>query len=284
MKPVLCFGEVLWDCLPAGLFLGGAPINVAYHLHRLGTAVLPVTAVGDDFLGGEICRRLDTWKMDVRGIHVAPGLPTGVVIASLDEGGSAAYTIPGDSAWDHIELTQQVQKSAPDAAAIVFGSLALRGENNRWVLEALRGSAPDALIVLDVNFRPPHDDLQLAFTLMRSMSSHRALVKVNHHEAARLSGGGSADYETNARWISHETGVNSVCVTAGAEGAGLWYQEAWHWEKARPVHVVDTVGAGDAFLAALLHGLLREPHRPMEHLAAACRSGERVAGLPGAQC
>src|SRR5882672_1979392 len=102
---VVCFGEVLWDCLPKGLFLGGAPINAAYHLAKQGFRVLPVSAVGRDFLGEEALRRIASWGLEVRYITRHLRRPTGTVRAALDQAGIATYQITRDVAWDHIAVS-----------------------------------------------------------------------------------------------------------------------------------------------------------------------------------
>ena len=108
VPPVLCFGEVLWDCLPRGLFPGGAPINVAYHLQKLGLTAYPVTAVGSDFLGQELVRRLEQWGLDSRFVTVLTDKQTGVVRAHIQPDGSAKYEIVEDVAWDWIEPEDEV--------------------------------------------------------------------------------------------------------------------------------------------------------------------------------
>src|SRR4051812_37220031 len=103
-KTVVCFGEVLWDCLPKGIFLGGAPLNAAYHLAKQGLRVIPVTAVGGDFLGDEIIRRVLGWGLEVDAITRDARHSTGTVIATLDSSGSASYEITRNVAWDYIGL------------------------------------------------------------------------------------------------------------------------------------------------------------------------------------
>src|SRR5690606_33126198 len=106
---VVCFGEVLGDCLPKGLFLGGAPINAAYHLARYGLHVLPVTAVGRDFLGDEALRRVGSWGLDTKFVGRDADHPTGVVTATLDAAGAATYQIKRNVAWDHIPVSAQLR-------------------------------------------------------------------------------------------------------------------------------------------------------------------------------
>ncbi|HEY1110971.1 MAG TPA: PfkB family carbohydrate kinase, partial [Opitutaceae bacterium] len=152
---IACFGETLWDVLPLGIFLGGAPLNVAYHLSRLGVTALPVSGVGHDFLGVEARRRIAGWGVSTD--HIARlKLPTGTVLAELDTQGSAHYTIRTRVAWDRIPASRVLrQRRAP--AALVFGSLALRSAANRAALTELLLAWPEALRIVDLNLRAPFD-------------------------------------------------------------------------------------------------------------------------------
>lgn len=277
--PVICFGEILWDFLPEGAFPGGAPFNVAYHLHQHGMAVQVASAVGGDVLGDELLRRLADWGIPTGGIARITGVPTGYVRARLNARGDAAYDIVAGVAWDHIPA-EPLRAMAGDAAALVFGSLAQRSPANRAALRALLAALPaSAQRVFDVNLRPPHDDP----ALVRELASAATWLKLNAEEAARLCGRPPAPgrEEADARELVALTRGGSVVVTAGDRGAGLLHEGRWHWEPGRRVDVVDTVGSGDAFLAALLARLLAGA-APAAALAHACRIGEWVAGRRGA--
>lgn len=280
--PVLCFGEILWDILPHGTFPGGAPFNVAYHLHRLGVPVLPVSAIGADRLGDELLRRLTAWGIATTAVAHHATAPTGRVTATLGLSGDAHYRIALNAAWDHIPILGAPLAAAVHAPALVFGSLALRSDENRESLARLVAALPPtAWRVFDVNLRAPHDDL----ALVRRTASLANVLKLNAAEAARL-----ADDSTetpgreaaHARLLAAQLRIPLVCVTAGARGAGLLRDDRWTWEPARPVVVADTVGSGDAFLAALLAELLRGPRSDAELLGPACRLGEWVASRTGA--
>ncbi len=280
--PVLCFGEILWDLLPHGAFPGGAPFNVAYHLHRLGVPVLPVSAVGSDDLGAQLLARLAAWGIATAAIARHATAPTGTVTATLGPSGDAHYTIALDTAWDQIPATGAPLAAAASALALVFGSLALRSAANRESLTRLVAALPPtAWRVFDVNLRAPHDDL----ALVRRTAPLANVIKLNAAEAARLAAGEPETpgrEETHARLLAAQLGIPIICVTAGARGAGLLRDNRWTWEPARPVVVADTVGSGDAFLAALLAGLLRSSPSDAALLASACRLGEWVASRTGA--
>lgn len=279
-RPVICFGEILWDSLPHGLFPGGAPINVAYHLKQLGARAVPVTAVGRDVLGDELLRRLRLWRLETEFVAVLPEKPTGLVRVTLSPAGSPSFEIVENVAWDWIEVTSAALDLAKRSRAIVFGSLAQRSEQNRRQLALLRERATDALKVFDVNLRAPFDVLDRIWELAQGSN----LIKLNDDELKRLLGRSLTldQLEEAARLFADRTGCTKVCVTAGAQGAGWLCEGGWFWADAKPVEVSDTVGAGDAFLAALLHGLLSERLPPQRNLERACRLAEFVASKPGA--
>jgi fructokinase len=276
---VLCFGEALWDVLPDGRFAGGAPLNVAYHLTRCGVRALPVTAVGDDEPGRALVDHIRASGCDAGRVAVVRGAATGEARAELAEDGSARYSFGEGAAWDLIPAAD----APAGAAAVIHGTLALRGEHNRAVLRDLLASASAACRVYDVNLRPPYDDP----AFVRKMASGAGLLKVNDDELRRLLRAEGEDLsperlEAWARALGDETGCRRVCVTAGARGAGLLWDGAWMWEAGRPVRVVDTVGAGDAFLARLVQRVLLDGAPPEAGLRDACRLGELVAGSRGA--
>jgi fructokinase len=286
---IVCFGEILWDHLPAGRYPGGAPFNVAYHLHQQGASVAIASAVGADDPGGELLARLRGWSIPTDGISAHPQLPTGYVTAKVTPEGDASYDIAENVAWDRIELTPWVQRKAGQARAVIFGSLAQRSTFNRNSLdELLELLPPEAWRIFDVNLRAPYDDL----ALVGSLAQRATLLKVNSAEAARLAGvqrektsppaETAAQDEQYARILQRETGCRFVCVTGGSRGAGLLVSGEWHWEPGRQVAVVDTVGAGDSFLATLALHLLGKGRNAPAALAAACRVGEWVASRPGA--
>lgn len=278
---VVCFGEVLWDCLPRGLFLGGAPINAAYHLSRQGLRAVPVSAVGRDFLGEEVRRRIAAWGVEVSFVSQVRGCPTGTVSATLDARGVATYKIASGVAWDRIAAPAELKRLSPAPTAIVYGTLALRESANRRALQTLLGLWPEAWRVVDLNLRAPFDTADAVDFALKPAQ----LVKLNDEELARLTKTkvSSVDaLERAARRFAEQHGLARVCVTAGARGAGLLWEGAWFWEAARPVQVRDTVGAGDAFLGGLLGAWLGRGASPARALADAARVGEFVAGADGA--
>jgi len=277
---MICFGEALWDVLPRGIFLGGAPLNVAYHLSRHGIRALPVSAVGRDFLGDEILRRAAAWDLDLRFMARLAGRPTGTVQAVLDARGAASYRIERRVAWDRIRAPR-TRRGVPAPLAIVYGLLALRERPNRSALARLFALWPEARRVLDINLRRPFDRGEpIAWALRRAQ-----FVKLNDDELGQLTGARVntvAALARAARDFALQHQLAHVCVTAGARGAGLWWEGRWYWAPGRRVAVRDTVGSGDAFLAALLAALWKRRDLPPVALAKACRMGEFVAMNDGA--
>jgi fructokinase len=284
---ILCFGEVLWDCFPHGRFAGGAPFNVAYHLRRLGATPLVVSAVGKDALGDELLAYMRRRGVDTRWVAQLAHMPTGTVQVTLEPGGQPRFEITRSVSWDIIPVTDEVWSAGASCQAIVYGSLAARSWTNRVGLERLL-SIEGPLRVFDVNLRPPHDDPDTVFNLALRAS----LLKLNDLEVARLSGLGGADGTEDlgllgqaATALSERTGVGSICITRGERGAVFWREGKVFNSPAPDVRVRDTVGAGDAFAAALVLGLLRDDSPAGSHAAleTACRLGALVASLDGAQ-
>lgn len=248
---ILCVGEVLWDALPEGLFLGGAPFNVACHLRGAGLPASMVSRIGDDRLGEEVLRRATRYGVGVDLIQVDPALPTGFVRVTIDEQGNPAYEILAPAAWDAIEPSEPLLRRAGEARAIVFGSLAQRDARSRATIARLWES--DALAVFDVNLRPPFDDREIVERSLRRAD----VVKLSELELASvaewfaLRGTPRAQIAALAETFSCDV----VCLTRGSAGAALWHDGRWTEHPGFKVEVRDTVGAGDAFLAVLLAGL-----------------------------
>jgi fructokinase len=286
---IVCFGEILWDCLPRGLFLGGAPLNVACHLVRLGRRAAVVSAVGRDFLGDEALRRARHHGVDTAHIARLADYPTGVARVQLDAAGRAVYDFAAPTAWDFIRAGEAERAQVGQASALVYGSLAARHAVSHAALDSLLG-VPGPLKIMDVNLRPPHDDRERVLALARRAD----IVKLNEDELVALTGGTFSamdDPRPLLKKLRDETGVTRWCVTLGSRGAVWWEGGDLVRAAAPPVTVRDTVGAGDAFLAALVDGLTRfsvidgsklDPAQIQPLLVRACRLGALVASRDGA--
>ena len=250
---ILCVGEVLWDALPAGLFLGGSPFNVACHLRAAGCPVAMVSRVGADLLGEEALRRLTRYGVGTDLVQVDPSLPTGFVRVTIDGAGNPEYEIVEPAAWDAVAPSDALLRRAADARAIVFGSLAQRSATTRGTIERLLLETP-ALKVFDVNLRPPYDDRDV----VRRSLARADVVKMNEGEMRRLAAWFELPSEPRpmAAALAEQFDCRTVCITRGPEGAALWREGRWLEHPGFEVDVRDTVGAGDAFLAVLLAGLL----------------------------
>ena len=274
---ILCVGEILWDALPDGLFLGGAPFNVACHLQALGQEVAFVSRVGDDRLGLEALRRMRARSLGTDLMQIDDSLPTGFVQVALGGTGEPDYEILEPAAWDAITFTDTVGQHAEHADALVYGSLAQRALTSRQTIQRL--CEAEVLRVFDINLRPPFIDQAV---VERSLEA-ADVAKFNDDELRYLQDwfGLPDDTEAAVADLAGAFDCRALCVTCGGEGAWLWLDgSSWH-HPSYAVEVADTVGAGDSFLAALLTGLLAG-RRGDAILDLANRLGAYVASRPGA--
>jgi fructokinase len=256
-KPlVMGVGELLWDLLPCGKQPGGAPANFAYHARELGAESLVVSRVGDDPLGREILGHLAGLGLRTDGISTDPTVPTGTVAVSLDPQGKPAYTIQEPSAWDFIEAREDILRKAAQAEAVCFGSLAQRHPAACAAITAVIAATPSsALRIFDVNLRQNYWSPEL---IRRSVKLANVL-KLNDEELPLVAGAlGVTGNESSAlRQIANRFKLRAVALTKGAMGSVLLAGDTMVSQGVSRQAVVDTVGAGDAFTAALAMGLLR---------------------------
>jgi len=253
---ILAIGEILWDMLPAGKQLGGAPANFAYHAAQLGADVRLVTAVGDDELGREIVDREHGLGLDTSFVAVDPAHSTGVVTVAL-EAGQPSYTIHENVAWDFIPQSPALLHLAGRADCVCFGTLAQRSPTSRATITAVLAHArPDAVRICDVNFRQHYFDAE---TVAASLAA-ASVVKLNDHELPRLMALVGASSSAPSRLFERYPSLRLVALTRGAKGSLLVTRDGEVDDHpglpASPL--ADTIGAGDAFTAALAVGLLRE--------------------------
>ncbi|NND83124.1 MAG: carbohydrate kinase [Gammaproteobacteria bacterium] len=273
-----CFGEILWDIFPDRRHLGGAPLNVAYYLNQLGNDSLLISAIGEDKLGFEALEAISAAGIATDSIIRIPNKETGQVLVSLDQAGCASYEFKADAAWDYIEPPIGEIKPGENHT-LVFGSLAGRSAHNLQTLNTLLSGYKHR--VFDLNLRPPFDDLDLCLRLMRAAE----LVKVNDDELALLCEHlaiSETDLPGQLRAVLDHCQSDSICVTRGSDGAALLHHNEFYSHAGYPVEVVDTVGAGDAFLAGLISELASSGDAARA-LTVACAVGSIVAGQAGAQ-
>lgn len=251
-RPVV-FGEVLFDRFPDGSrVLGGAPFNVAWHLRGFGLDPLFLSRVGDDEAGREIIDRMNRWGMDTDGVGVDHDHPTGSVRVTI-ENGEPSYEIVSGQAWDF--MTASAGVPAPESDVILcHGTLAARAEVARAALEELRGRAWPNLFV-DVNLRAPWWSPEIVENLLRGAR----WVKLNDQELSAALGRDEVpdgELEAGARSLAQRYELDLVIVTRGAKGALAVTEGETIRREPELVEVVDTVGAGDAFTAVSLAGLV----------------------------
>ncbi|QBZ83827.1 Fructokinase [Hydrogenovibrio crunogenus] len=272
---IAIFGEVLFDCFPTGeKVLGGAPFNIAWHLQAMGDSPTFISRVGTDDLGKQIILSAQEWGLKPDHIQLDPTHPTGQVAITVEEG-EPHYLITPDSAYDFIDQHLIKLPSPPDI--LYHGTLALRNKPSRQALEALIQTT-GAPLFLDVNLRDPwwqKDDVE-------QWLSRATWVKLNIDELKTL-GFATNHTESEMRQFQNQFDLEQVIVTRGSEGPIVLTQDNQFHEK-KPddlAKFVDTVGAGDAFTAVYIHGLMSK-WSIEKTLAAAQGFASQVIGIRGA--
>lgn len=278
MLKVVCFGEILWDKFKDQKRAGGAPMNVALHLHKQGLKCGLISSVGNDDLGKELIEVMSLQGFPTDLIQTHETLPTGVVEVELDEMQQASYTIVKPVAWDAILLTEEEKKLVAEAEVFVYGSLACRNTDSRSTLLDLLPFAKKR--VLDLNLRAPHYEVPV----LKELIAPAEILKINEDELAYLGEMyhiSAPDIDGLVQQLSKKTDTPLICVTLGDKGAMALYDGAIYRHSGFKIRVADTVGAGDSFLATFIHGLLSQ--LPMDKtLQNACAVGAFVASKHGA--
>lgn len=251
-KSLLIFGEALFDCFAFGeKVLGGAPFNVAWHMQALGDKPQFISRVGEDTLGQTILAEMTRWDMDTSTMQQDPQHPTGRVNVTLNNT-EPSYDIATDSAWDYIAMDPVLSRYL-DNGVLYHGTLAGRSSVSRQTLETLTADY-HLDIFIDINLRAPWWDKELVFQWLE----RARWVKLNQHELSEL-GFKSADLKQDMTRLHTHFHLDQLIVTCGEKGAVVRDEEG-EFHQIQPgssENVIDTVGAGDAFSAAYLHGLLQ---------------------------
>lgn len=275
---IVCFGEVLWDIFPEGSKAGGAPFNVAYHVHKMGIDVKMLSRIGNDELGRKLTGRISSWGITADYIQIDQEHPTSTVIAKIDEHNEASYEIINQVAWDYIEYLPEHQELVSGAAAFVFGSLSARNETTRNTLLQLLKVAK--LKIFDVNFRAPFVDRELIKTLLHQSD----IVKMNKAELRQvieMTGQEYADEAQSIAFLQQHFGIGEVVLTKGSKGARYFTGKENYIFNAVPITIADTVGSGDSFLSGFISKRIQQ-ETPEEIMTQAIALGAWVTSKSGA--
>jgi fructokinase len=280
-RTIVGLGELLWDMFPDGKQLGGAPANFAYAAYLLGNRGIVASRIGEDSFGSEALEKLSRLGLDASFVQVDPACHTGTVKVQVDAGGQPTFTIAEPAAWDFLRWKIAWRTLAQQADAVCFGSLAQRSSGSRKTIRAfLQGVRPGAARIFDVNLRQRFYSAEVISESMKLAD----IVKLNHEELPRVMeilGLDRGDEESSARRLLRACSAKLVCVTRGANGSLLVATNRSDRHPGFRVRVADTVGAGDAFTAALVHHFLRGSSLAVMN-AAANRMGSWVASEAGA--
>ncbi len=252
---VVGIGEVLWDCLPSGRQLGGAPANFAYHVSQFGLPAYVVSAVGKDSLGDEIKSLLLEKNLNL--CLADSNKPTGTVQVSVDEKGVPQYDICKNVAWDNIPFTNDLRVLAEKTSAVCFGSLAQRNELSRNTILSFIDSMPDgSLKVFDINLRQNYYSKHIIETSLYICN----MLKINDEELNILQVmlKDNGDAKSFCYRLMNDFHINTIVLTCGENGSYVYgnNDEVVSFIETPKVKVVDTVGAGDSFTAAFVASLL----------------------------
>lgn len=278
---VVGLGEILWDLLPQGKQLGGAPANFAYMSNLLGHSGIVASSVGADALGGEVREKLAELKFDASYVQLDEVHPTGTVAVHLDAHGQPTYEIAQNVAWDFLEWTRKWKRLAREANVICFGSLAQRSDSSRATIRAfLAASRAEAIRIFDVNLRQHFFSADVLAKSLRLAN----VAKLNDLELPVVMRNLELEYDgekASAGLLRRTFDLRLVCVTRGSKGSLLVSENEMDEHLGFAVRVTDLVGAGDAFTAALAHHLMRGSSL---HVAneASNRMGAWVASKAGA--
>lgn len=277
---VIGLGEAVWDLFPDSRRAGGAPGNVAYQVQQLGGRAVVATRFGRDDAGRALADHLAVEGLDLSLVQWDESLPTGAVTVHLEDPAHPHYTIHAPATWDNLEATPELLDAARHADAICFGTLAQRSPASRETIHRLlAAAAPNCLIVYDINLRQHYYDRQW---IERSLAASK-IAKLNHEEIRTIAPllDLPAPPTEFARAILERTAVEAVCVTRAEDGCLIVTASETIEIPGERVKVVDAVGSGDAFSAAMIMALLRG--WPLSKAARfANRIGALMATKPGA--
>jgi fructokinase len=275
---ILCIGEILWDNLPSGAKPGGAPMNVALHLNNIGQNVAIASKIGNDDRGQKLVDFLQSSGLNTDLIQVDENLPTSEVLVHLDQNNNATYEICEPVAWDNLTLTDSLVKKAKESGLIIYGTLASRNPESRNTILSLLEN--EIVKLIDVNLRIPFHTREIVEMLLLKSD----IVKLNDDELVAIAmwhNKQELDEKSMVTWFAREYNSEMICVTKGEKGALLYTAGEFYEHPGFKVNAVDTVGAGDAFLAGLIATIF-EGKSYSDALINACATGAFVATKAGA--
>lgn len=283
---VIGMGEALWDVLPEGKKIGGAPANFAYHVNQFGLDSCAISAIGEDALGDELVERFDEKKLNYHLDRVP--YPTGTVLVELDSDGVPQYEIKENVAWDNIPYTDDLERLAKETKAVCFGSLAQRNIVSRETINRFLEAIPeenDPLLVFDINLRQNFYTQEI---LCHSMSTCN-ILKINDEElvtVSRMFGYPGLDLENKCWILLGKYNLKMLILTCGINGSYVFTPGEISFQPTPTVEVADTVGAGDSFTAAFIANILKgkdvkEAHKiAVETSAYVCTQNGAMPTLP----
>ena len=274
--PVVCFGEILWDILPTTIAPGGAPMNVAYHLKKLGMEPGLITRVGLDNYGKRLIQLMEKENISTEFFQMDFELDTGRVTMIPGEGDDVHYDIVRPVAWDNIQWDDQFIPLLSNSSYFIFGSLSTRCEASRGVLYQLLEVAP--FKVLDINLRPPHYNRPILEKLMKGVD----ILKLNLGELELLTGwfSGYRSETDRIEALQDEFQIPTIVLTKGSQGSLMNMNGVVYAHPGFTVDVADTVGSGDAFLAGLLYSVA-QGISPPDAIEFASAMGALIASYSG---
>lgn len=285
MKQIIVgLGEALWDILPEGAKLGGAPANFAYHASQFGHQAIAISALGNDVLGDETVRQFD--NMGLNYIMPRSSHPTGTVGVELDEEGIPTYDIKTDVAWDYIPMTSEIEEAAKTCRAVCFGSLAQRSKQSRETIMTFLDTTPmNCLKIFDINLRGNFYTKEIIQESLKRAN----ILKINDEELVligRMFDYPGLDMENKCWLILGKYNLDMLVLTCGTNGSYVFAPGAKSFQETPKVEVADTVGAGDSFTgsfaSAILAGMpIAEAHQlAVEVSAYVCTQKGAMPKLP----
>ena len=265
---VVGMGDALWDVLPEGKKIGGAPANFAYHVSQFGLPSCVVSAVGDDTLGREIIENFNSKNLNYL-IETVP-YATGTVQVEIDRAGIPQYEIKENVAWDNIPYTDTLEELAGKTKAVCFGSLAQRNVVSRNTIHRFLDAMPkekDSLVVFDVNLRQGFYNKEILCESMERCN----ILKINDEElvtVGRLFGYPAVDLQEMCRILLGKFNLRMLILTCGINGSYVFTPENVSFHPTPMVEVADTVGAGDSFTAAFISSILKGKTVAEAHITA----------------